>query len=494
MGSFPFQLADLEAIAPEIIVTLGACLVLVWGAIESARKRPGIFAALTLITIVLAGAALVSLAPEAAEGNTYFSDLIVLDSFGVFFAAMFLIAAALAVGAAMRFLDDQDAHKPEFYFFMLCALLGMLVMSRSINFISIFVGLELQALSVYVMVGYLKADRKSNEAGLKYLILGGFSSAIFLYGISLLYAVTGSLALDGIREAILMEGLQDQPLMIAALVMIAAALAFKVAAVPFHVWAPDAYSGGPTPVSLFITVASKAAAFAVLLRVFLVALSPMSEKWSILLSVVAVATMSLGNIAALTQDNIKRMLAYSSIAHAGYALMGVVAASTMNPEDASFAVAAVLYYLFAYTFMNIGAWSVVALIRRRGLAGEKLEDYAGLASRSYWAFAAMLLFLLSLGGIPPTAGFLGKWYVFTATIQSGWTWLAIVGVVNTAISLYYYLRIVIVMSMSEPADEVEVVSSTPLTMTLVVAALMTLLAGIWATPFLDWVRSATLLF
>ncbi len=492
MGSFPFSLADLEAIAPEIIVTLGACVVLVWGAIESARKRPAVFAVLTLMTIVLAGAALVSLTPEAAEGNTFFSDLIVLDSFGVFFAAMFLIAAFLAVGASIRFLDDQDAHKPEFYFFMLCAVLGMLVMSRSINFISIFVGLELQALSVYVMVGYLKADKKSNEAGLKYLILGGFSSAIFLYGISLLYAVTGSLALDGIQKAILVEGLQDQPLMTAALVMIAAALAFKVAAVPFHVWAPDAYSGAPTPVSLFITVSSKAAAFAVLLRVFLIALKPMSGEWSMLLAVVAVATMSLGNIAAMTQDNIKRMLAYSSIAHAGYALMGIVAASTMDGDAASFAIAAVLYYLFAYTFMNIGAWSVVALLRRRGLAGEKLEDYAGLASRSYWAFGAMLLFLLSLGGIPPTAGFLGKWYVFTATIQSGWTWLAIVGVVNTAISLYYYLRVVIVMSMSEPADEVEVVSSTPLTMTLVVAVLMTLLAGIWATPFLDWVRSATL--
>ena len=493
MGSFPFSLADLEAIAPEIIVTLGASMVLVWGALESARKRPGRFAALTLLTVGLAAAALVSLAPEASAGNTYFSGLIVLDSFGVFFSAIFLIAAALAVGASMRFLDDQDAHKPEFYFFMLCALLGMMVMSRSISFISLFVGLELQALSVYVMVGYLKADKKSNEGGLKYLILGGFSSAIFLYGISLLYALTGSLTLDGIREAILMEGLQEQPLMIVALVMIAAALAFKVAAVPFHVWAPDAYSGGPTPVSLFITVASKAAAFAVFLRVFLIALSPMREQWSLLLAVLAVATMSLGNIAALTQDNIKRMLAYSSIAHAGYALMGIVAASTMDGDQSSFAVAAVLYYLFAYTFMNIGAWAVVALLRRRGLAGEKLEDYAGLASRSYWAFGAMLLFLLSLGGIPPTAGFLGKWYVFTATIQSGWTWLAIVGVVNTAISLYYYLRIVIVMAMSEPADDVEIVSSAPLTMTLVVAVVMTLLAGIWASPFLEWVRGATLL-
>ena len=494
MGSFPLSLADLEAIAPEIIITLGACLVLVWGAIESARKRPAQFAVLTLITIVLAAAALFSLAPEAADENTFFSDLIVLDSFGVFFAAMFLIAAALAVGASMKFLDDQDAHKPEFYFFMLCALLGMLVMSRSINFISIFVGLELQALSVYVMVGYLKADKKSNEGGLKYLILGGFSSAIFLYGISLLYAVTGELGLEAIGEAIVTEGLQQQPLLIAALVLVAAALAFKVAAVPFHVWAPDAYSGGPTPVSLFITVASKAAAFAVLLRVFLIALWPMRESWAMLLAVIAVATMSLGNIAALTQDNIKRMLAYSSIAHAGYALMGIVAASSMDGDKASFAVAAVLYYLFAYTFMNIGAWSVVALVRRKGLAGEMLEDYAGLASRSYWAFGAMLLFLLSLGGIPPTAGFLGKWYVFTATIQSGWTWLAIVGVVNTAISLYYYLRIVIVMAMSEPADDVEMVSSTPLTLTLVVALVMTLLAGIWATPFLEWVRSSTLLF
>jgi NADH-quinone oxidoreductase subunit N len=494
MGSFPFSLADLEAIAPEIIVTLGACAVLIWGALESARKRPVRFAILTLVTIVLAAAALFRMAPDASAGNAYFSGLIVLDSFGVFFSAIFLIAGALAVGASMRFLDDQEAHLPEFYFFMLSALLGMLIMSRSVNFVSLFVGLELQALSVYVMVGYLKGDKKSNEGGLKYLILGGFSSAIFLYGISLLYAVTGSLALDGIREAILMDGLQDQYLMIAALVLIAAALAFKVAAVPFHVWAPDAYSGGPTPVSLFITVASKSAAFAVFLRVFLVALSPMRDQWALLLAVVAVATMFLGNIAAMTQDNIKRLLAYSSIAHAGYALMGIVAASTIEAEQASFAVAAVLYYLFAYSFMNIGAWAVVALLRRRGLAGERLEDYAGLASRSYWAFGAMLVFMLSLGGIPPTAGFLGKWYVFTATIQSGWAWLAIVGVINTAISLYYYLRVVIVMAMSEPADDVELVRSTPLTITLVVALAMTLVAGMWAGPFVEWVKASASLF
>ncbi|MFQ5743507.1 MAG: NADH-quinone oxidoreductase subunit N [Acidobacteriota bacterium] len=492
MSTVPFSMSDLGAIAPEILITLGASLVLLYGAFDNPRQRPGRFAWITFATIALAASALVVQAPDLSLGGSVFSGLLATDSFGVFFSGLFLLAAALAVGTSIRFLDDQQAHQPEFYFFLLTALLGMLVMARSIDFVTIFVGLELQALSIYVLVGYLKADRKSNEGGLKYFILGGFSSGIFLYAISLLYALTGTTRLQGIREAIVSDGLQEQPVMIAALVLMAAALGFKVAAVPFHVWAPDAYTGGPTPVSLFITVASKAAAFAVLLRVFLVAMAPMQESWSLLLAVLSLATMSFGNIAALTQDNIKRMLAYSSIAHAGYAMMGVVAAANVDHDAAAFAVAATLFYLLAYTFMNIGAWATVALLRRQGLAGENLDDYAGLASRSYWAFSAMLLYLLSLGGIPPTGGFLGKWYVFSATIQSGWGWLAVAGVINTAISLYYYLRIVVVMCMRDAPDDVELVRSTPLTLTLVAAAIMTLLVGIWASPFLAWVQSATL--
>ena len=256
-------------------------------------------------------------------------------------------------------------------------------------------------------------------------------------------------------------------------------------------WAPDAYTGGPTSVSLFITVASKAAAFAILMRIFIVALQPLQDSWALLLALLATATMFGGNIAALTQDNIKRMLAYSSIAHAGNVLIGVVAAATTDGDARTFAISATLFYLFAYTFMNVGAWGTVMLLRRNGVAGENLEDYGGLVQRAPGAFVAMLVFLLSLGGIPPLAGFLGKWYVFAAAINSGWTWLAVVGAINAAISIFYYLRIVVVMVVHDPVEDASLVRSAPLTLTLAAAAIMTLLVGRWASPFLDWVAGAS---
>ena len=489
MGSF-VSAADLQAISPEIIITITASIVLLWGAVDAARKRPTQFAGIALFGIVLA---LVAVLRQSPTEETYFAGLIGTDAFSLFFSALFLITAALAITASIRFLEDHDAHHPEYYFFLLTALLGMMFMARSVDFVSMFVGLELQALSVYVLVGYLKADRRSNEGGMKYFILGAMSSAIFLYAISLFYALAGTTNLAAIADAIAAGELESSPLATAALVLMASALGFKIAAVPFHVWAPDAYSGGPTTVSLFITVASKAAAFAVLIRIFVVALEPLQDSWALLLAVLATATMFVGNIAAMTQENIKRLLAYSSIAHAGNVLIGIVAAASTDGDARSFAISASLFYLFAYTFMNIGAWGTVVLIRRAGLAGENLEDFGGLAGRSYAAFFAMLVFLLSLGGIPPLAGFLGKWYVFTAAINSGWAWLAAVGAVNAAISIFYYLRIVVVMAVNDPVDDATLVRSTPLTLTLVAALIMTVIVGAWASPFLEWVDGASTL-
>ena len=490
MGSIPISTADLWAIAPELIITAAASIVLLWGAFQSAREKPRRFAWFTLAAIVVAFAAVMRQTPQLSSDQTYFSGLLAMDAFGAFFSALFLITAALAVTASIRFLEDEEAHHPEYYFFLLCALLGMMFMARAVDFVSVFVALELQALSVYVLVGYLKGDRKSNEGGMKYFILGSMSSAIFLYAISLLYALSGTTNLAGTASAILEGGLQEQPLMVAALVLMTTALGFKVAAVPFHVWAPDAYSGGPTTVSLFITVASKAAAFAVMLRVFVVALGPMQDSWALLLAFLSAVTMTFGNIAAITQESLKRMLAYSSIAHAGNALMGVVAAATSDGEARSFAITATLFYLFAYAFMNIGAWATVTVLRRQGLAGENIDDFNGLYQRSYTAFFAMLIFLLSLGGIPPLAGFLGKWYVFSAAINSGWVWLAVVGGVNVAISLYYYLRIVVAMSIREAPEDTVLTLSLPLRFTIGAALVMTVVVGVWASPFLDWARGA----
>lgn len=488
MGSIPFSAADLWAIAPEIIITVAASIVLVWGAFDGPRKRPGQFAWVTLAALVFAFVAVMRQTPT---DQTFFAGLLGMDAFGMFFSALFLVTAALAVTASMRFLDDAEAHYPEYYFFLLTALLGMMVMARAVDFVSLFVGLELQSLSVYVLVGYLKGDRKSNEAGMKYFILGALSSAIFLYAISLFYALAGTTNLAALAQAITAGELESNPLTTAALVLMASALGFKIAAVPFHVWAPDAYTGGPTSVSLFITVASKAAAFAIMLRIFIVALEPLQDSWALLLAVLATATMFGGNIAALTQDNIKRMLAYSSIAHAGNVLIGVVAAATTDGDARAFAISATLFYLFAYTFMNVGAWGTVMLLRRNGVAGENLEDYGGLVQRSPAAFVAMLVFLLSLGGIPPLAGFLGKWYVFTAAVNSGWTWLAVVGAINAAISIFYYLRIVVVMVVHDPVEDASLVRSAPLTLTLAAAVIMTILIGVWPSPFLDWVAGAS---
>jgi len=488
MGSIPFSAADLWAIAPEIIITVAASIVLVWGAFDGPRKRPGQFAWVTLAALVFAFVAVMRQTPT---DQTFFAGLLGMDAFGMFFSALFLVTAALAVTASMRFLDDAEAHYPEYYFFLLTALLGMMVMARAVDFVSLFVGLELQSLSVYVLVGYLKGDRKSNEAGMKYFILGALSSAIFLYAISLFYALAGTTNLAALAQAITAGELESNPLTTAALVLMASALGFKIAAVPFHVWAPDAYTGGPTSVSLFITVASKAAAFAIMLRIFIVALEPLQDSWALLLAVLATATMFGGNIAALTQDNIKRMLAYSSIAHAGNVLIGVVAAATTDGDARAFAISATLFYLFAYTFMNVGAWGTVMLLRRNGVACENLEDYGGLVQRSPAAFVAMLVFLLSLGGIPPLAGFLGKWYVFTAAVNSGWTWLAVVGAINAAISIFYYLRIVVVMVVHDPVEDASLVRSAPLTLTLAAAVIMTILIGVWPSPFLDWVAGAS---
>ncbi len=488
MGSLPVSIEDLWAIAPELIVTTAASIVLLWGAFDAPRKRPQQFAWFTIASIV---AALVTVLRQTPTDQTYFSGLLGMDAFSMFFSALFLISAGFAVAASIRFLDDHEAHHPEYYFFLLTALLGMMFMARAVDFVSLFVGLELQALSVYVLVGYLKNDRKSNEAGLKYFILGALSSAIFLYAISLFYALAGTTNLAAIAQVIASGELETSKLTTAALVLMASALGFKIAAVPFHVWAPDAYSGGPTTVSLFITVASKAAAFAVLIRIFIVALEPLQDSWALLLAGLAVLTMFFGNIAALTQENLKRMLAYSSIAHAGNVLIGVVAAATTDGDARSFAIAASLFYLLAYTFMNVGAWATVMVLRRNGLAGENLEDFAGLSSRSYPAFFCMLVFLLSLGGIPPMAGFLGKWYVFAAAINSGWTWLAVVGAINAAISIFYYLRIVVVMVVEDPVEDATLVRSTPLTLTLAAAVVMTVVVGVWASPFLDWAESAS---
>lgn len=485
MSGFPFALSDLAAINAEVTLSVAAMVLLLWGAFDQHRANPQRYGQATVLFLLAALAGvLVGLPAQIAAGNVQaFSGQIAVDGFGIFFSALFVIAALLCVGASMRFLDDSEAHLPEYYVFLLLALVGMLVMARAADLVSMFVGLELQALSVYVLVGYLKADRRSNEASIKYFILGGLSSAIFLYGLSLIYARTGSTSLTTIAASL--QGDSAGAVVLLGLLLVVISLAFKVAAVPFHLWAPDTYAGAPTPVTLFISVASKAAAFAMAMRLLNVGLGPLAPLWSPLLATLAVLTMTYGNVAALTQVNVKRMLAYSSIAQAGYALIGVATATALG-------VTATMFYLLVYTFMNVGAWAILLLLRRQGQAAESLDDLAGLSHRAPWAAAAMTAFLLSLGGIPPALGFLGKWYVFAAAIDAGMAWLAVAGAINAAISLYYYLRVAVAMYMREPADEVTLVRSWPLDVAIAAAAVVTVLGLVWASPLIQWARGATL--
>ncbi len=297
------------------------------------------------------------------------------------------------------------------------------------------------AVSFYILAGFIKPSQRSNEAAVKYFLLGAFSLGVLLYGMSLMYGLSGTTNLRVMATAFV--GQERDPRLVLAVILVVAGIGFKIAAVPFHMWAPDVYEGAPTPVTAFLSVGSKAASFAMLLRIFLEGLPSMSADWRMMFEALAVVTMTVGNVAALTQTNLKRMLAYSSIAHAGYLLIGVVAGTPRG-------VSAMLIYLLIYAFMQLGAFAVIVMMRRQDVVGDELKDFSGLYLRHPLAAFAMLLFMLSLGGIPPTAGFMGKFWLFGAAIDAGYVWLAVIGVLNSAISLYYYVRIVVFMYLKPP--------------------------------------------
>jgi NADH-quinone oxidoreductase subunit N len=359
----------------------------------------------------------------------------------------------------------------------------MLFMASGNNLISIYVALELMALSSYVLAGYFKAEPKSTEAALKYFILGAFSSGVLLYGLSLVYGVGGVMGLPELAK--LLESASRSNLLMLGILLILAGLLFKIAAVPFHVWTPDVYEGSPTPVTAFFSVGPKVAAYAILARIFYVAFPKFHADWGFVVALVSAATMVLGNVAALLQSNVKRMLAYSSIANAGYALLGVLGFRT------EWGLWGILIYLLAYTFMNFGAFTLIILLESKGYAGESVSDFNGLAKRSMPAAVVMLLFLLSLAGIPPTAGFIGKYYLFTAAMKAGYAWLAILAVVMSAVSLFYYFRIASAMFFADGAAA-ELKSSYALTAVIAVCAAGTLVIGIAPQPFLEVLKSCVL--
>jgi NADH-quinone oxidoreductase subunit N len=404
------------------------------------------------------------------------------------------LVSGLTIFLSLAYLKEERINLGEYYGFLLLSLSGMMVMVSAADLLTIYLGTELMSLSLYVMAGFKRFDPRSLEASAKYFVLGAFSSGILLYGISLLYGVAGSTRLSAIAQATTARG-ADDPALLIAMILLVVGFGFKIAVVPFHMWIPDVYEGAPTSVTAFMAVASKAASFGAFLRVFLEGLGGLKANWYGLFLIVCLATLVLGNLVAIVQSNIKRMLAYSSIAHAGYALIGVVVAGqAADPQVRSLGVSSIMLYLAVYSFMTLGAFAMVALLRKGGLEGDEIEDFSGLAKRQPGAAFVMLLFMVSLAGIPPTAGFIGKFYLFLAAVNAGLAWLAVVAVLFAAASAYYYLRVVLVMYMRDPlgfgALEPRFVTSPAAGLVVACAAAGVVLLGLFPDPLLSLAAQA----
>jgi NADH-quinone oxidoreductase subunit N len=465
--------SDLLPALPFLTVSIWAVLLLLF---DLFITNKGFTALLAAAGVAVALAAVVL---RFGSNQVAFGGMIVADSFSDFLQIIVLATALLGIAVAYDYLRRMDMERGEYYTLMLFTVAGMLLMSLAGDLILVFLAIELLSLPLYVLSGFARPDKSSEESAMKYFILGAFSSAFLVYGIALIFGSTGTTNMAGVAQSI--SGDQaNLTLLIIAVPMLLVGLGFKVAAVPFHMWTPDVYQGAPSAAVAFMSVGAKVAGFAALLRIFIAVLPELAVAWGPVVIAISAATMIWGNVAAIAQSNIKRMLAYSSIAHAGYILMALAAAS--DPTVADEAVSAALFYLFAYLFSNLGAWAVVLALERTEGRGLLIEDYAGLGRRRPALALAMTIFMLSLIGVPPTVGFIGKFLVFGVAIDAGLIGLAIVGVVTSLISAYYYLRVVVMMYMR--SGEPESRSEGWLNRTVGLTALATFLLGVLPGPIL----------
>jgi NADH-quinone oxidoreductase subunit N len=496
--------ADLQLIAPELILTACACVALVMEVILPYRKSK-LTAYFSLVGVALAFISLAMqwyyMGPSLPFNGFY--GMVRIDGTALLFKAMFLLAAALAIGISTRYLDIEGEQHGEYYSLILFATVGMMFIACSYDLISLYISLELMALTFYVLVAFTKREKRSNEAAMKYFLLGAFSSGVLLYGMSLLYGVAGSTNLGDIGNSIneLMPRIQSalqaanlpgtipdqiadlRPMLLLAMIALGAGLFFKVAAVPFHMWAPDVYEGAPTSVTAFLSTGSKAASFALYFRIFSEALAGMRADWAPLLGLVAAITIMVGNWAAVTQENSKRLLAYSSISNAGYLLLGLVAHNLYGTIG-------LIVYLFVYTLMNMGAFGIIISLRRRGIIGDNVDDLTGLGQKAPVMAAMMSIFMLSLGGLPVTGGFIGKYFLFGGLLQRGqadnknWYYvLAVWAIINTVVSFYYYFRFIRVMYLGDRiADNKPLALSPALQTALVVSVVGILVIGVYPHP------------
>jgi NADH-quinone oxidoreductase subunit N len=410
-------------------------------------------------------------------------DAVVLDRFSLFFYLVLSLIGILTILLSMGYLDAAAADQGEYYSLVLFSTLGMMLMAAGGDLIVIFLGLETFSLALYTLAGFWKTELRSNESALKYLLLGAFASGFFLYGIALMYGATGTTGLRQIA-AFLADGHPPAPLFLIGGGLLLVGFGFKIASVPFHMWAPDVYEGAPTSVTAFMIAGTKAAAFAAFLRVFLLALPALHVRWSVAIWVLAVLTMTVGNLVALVQSNIKRMLAYSSIAHAGYLLVALVAGGSSG-------VTSILFYLVAYALMNLGVFAVMIALQGHERERLLLTDYAGLGWQRPVLAACMAVFMFSLAGIPPTAGFMGKLYIFSAALEGHYPGLAVIGVLNSVVSVYFYLRVIVIMYMSEAASTPPLVpASAAAVLAVLVSVLGTLHLGLFPASLLDLARQS----
>lgn len=456
---------DFSAIAPVLMVTLAACTTLI---AEAFRRQRDIAAGrwFGIYGIIGLGGALAASLNQWNQSLVGFG-VISVDNFAVFFNVMLCAIGILTIILSAGNADRDRLPLGEYYTLMLFAIVGMMLMASTIDLLVIFIALEIMSLGVYVMTALKRSSAEGAEAAFKYFVLGAFSSAFFLYGIAMAYAVTGTTRLDEIGMRIASSALDPSILTILAMVLLLVGFAFKVGAVPFHMWTPDAYQGAPTLVTGFMSTGIKAAAFAAFIRVFLSTFEPMRLDWIPIVTVIAALTMILGTVVGVAQTSVKRMLAYSSIAHAGYLLVGLVAASSAGK-------AAMLFYLVAYSVTNLGAFGVLAALATPDRQHDDVRDFQGMWKERPGLSALLTIFLLSLGGFPPTVGFIGKWYIFNAAMQEGLYTLAILGVLTSVVSVFFYLRIVVMMYMSdETAPE-----HRPAVSAMTTAGLLIALAGV----------------
>ncbi len=470
---------DLYLLSPEIsLLTLALVVIL----LDLFIERKWILGWVSVMGLIMPAAFTLSL---WGRTETSFGGALAVDHFSLFFHIFFIVVAALVLLSSTEYSRKFAAFRAEYYALVLLSATGMMLLASTRELISIFVALELTGISLYVLTGFLK-DPKSSEAGLKYLLLGAVASAVLLYGMALVFGLTGTTYLDGIAAAISAEGLLGSPALLMGIVLLVAGFGFKIAAVPFQMWVPDVYEGAPTPITAYLSVASKAAGFAVILRVFYEALGAASLDWGMIFAVLAAITMTVGNVVAIAQKNIKRMLGYSSIAQAGYLMIGLAAVTTTGSS-------ALVFFLVCYTLTNLGAFIAIIAISNK-INSDDIGDYSGMAKRAPILSAALAFCLISLTGIPPTAGFMAKLYIFNAGVDSGLVWLVIIAVINTVIAAYYYLRVVRVMYLGTPLSEERVPSSWALRAALSFACLGVLVLGIYPWMLLKVVETAAGIF